>query len=88
MSITRWIPERASARPAVRESTKPVGISAAVAILGMAAEARGRGASLADLVTEFGETFGHFTSDQIAIRVDDVATISRTMTALRERHTS
>jgi phosphomannomutase len=64
------------------------GISAAVAILGMAAEARGRGASLSDLITEFGETFGHFTSDQIAIRVDDVATISRTMAALRERHPS
>ena len=64
------------------------GISAAVAILGMAAEARGRGATLGDLITEFGETFGHFTSDQIAIRVDEVATIGRMMTALRERHPS
>ncbi len=64
------------------------GISAAVAILGMAAEARGRGATLGDLITEFGETFGHFTSDQIAIRVDEVASIGRMMTALRERHPS
>ena len=64
------------------------GISAAIAILGMAAEARGRGASLADLITEFGETFGHFASDQIAIRVDDVSTISRIMSALREQHPS
>jgi len=64
------------------------GISAAIAILGMAAEARARGASLADLIAEFGETFGHFASDQIAIRVDDVSTISRIMTALREQHPS
>ncbi len=64
------------------------GISAAIAMLGMAAEARGRGAGLADLITEFGETFGHFASDQIAIRVDDVSTIGRIMAALRAQHPS
>ena len=42
------------------------GISAAVAMLGMVAEARGRGASLHDLMTEFDETFGYFASDQIS----------------------
>ena len=64
------------------------GISAAIAMLGLAAEARGRGASITDLIAEFGETFGHFASDQIAIRVDDVSTITRIMAALRERHPS
>ncbi len=64
------------------------GISAAVAILGMVAEARGRGKSLTDLIDEFGDTLGHFASDQIAIRVDDVSTIARIMAALREQHPS
>lgn len=60
------------------------GISAAVAILGMVTEARGRGASVADLVREFDETFGHFASDQISVRVDDLSVIDRIMAALRE----
>ena len=59
------------------------GISAAVAILQLACEARGRGASLADLLDEFAQTFGHFASDQISVRVDDVAVIGRIMAALR-----
>ncbi len=62
------------------------GISAAVAMLGMVAEARGRGASLADLLVEFDETFGAFASDQVSIRVDDVSQIGAIMAALRERH--
>ena len=45
------------------------GISAAVAMLGMVTEARGRGESLADLLREFAETFGFFDSDQISVRV-------------------
>ncbi|MEJ1156231.1 phospho-sugar mutase [Microbacterium marmarense] len=64
------------------------GISAAVAMLGMAAEARGEGRSVADLLTEFGETFGWFASDQVSIRVDDVSTIARIMSALRAEHPS
>ena len=59
------------------------GISAAVAMLGLACEARGRGASLSDLLDEFAQTFGHFASDQISVRVDDVAVIGRIMAALR-----
>lgn len=62
------------------------GVSAAVAMLGMAAEARERGASVADLVREFDETFGYFASDQISVRVDDLSVIGRIMTALREEH--
>ena len=64
------------------------GVSAAVAMLGMVAEARGRGATLADLLTEFDEQFGAFASDQVSIRVEDVSQIARIMAALRERHPS
>jgi len=64
------------------------GISAAVAILGMVTEARGRGAGLADLLAEFDEQFGAFASDQVSVRVEDVSEIGRIMAALRERHPS
>ncbi|MGM1016816.1 MAG: phospho-sugar mutase [Actinomycetota bacterium] len=59
------------------------GISAAVAVLGLAAEARERGATLADLLTELGDTYGHFASGQVSIRVDDLSVISRIMQGLR-----
>lgn len=62
------------------------GISAAIAMLEMASEARGRGATVADLLAEFGETFGHFGSDQISVRVDDVSIIATIMAALRAQH--
>ncbi len=62
------------------------GISAAVAMLGMVSEARGRGASLADLLAEFDDTFGAFASDQVSVRVDDVSTIARIMAGLRAQH--
>lgn len=62
------------------------GISAAIAMLGMVSEARERGASLADLLREFAETFGHFASDQVSVRFDDVSQIAGIMAALRERH--
>ncbi|WP_223628459.1 phospho-sugar mutase [Microbacterium sp. EST19A] len=59
------------------------GISAAIAILGLAAEAHGRGATLADLLREFGETYGHFASGQVSVRVEDVSVIGNVMLALR-----
>lgn len=59
------------------------GISAAVAILGLAAEARDRGATLADLLAELGDTYGHFASGQVSIRVEDLSIIGRVMLALR-----
>ncbi|MFS0854506.1 phospho-sugar mutase [Microbacterium sp. 179-I 3D4 NHS] len=59
------------------------GISAAVAVLGLAAEARERGSSLADLLTELGDTYGHFSSGQVSVRVDDLSIIGRVMLALR-----
>ncbi|MCR2810298.1 MULTISPECIES: phospho-sugar mutase [unclassified Microbacterium] len=64
------------------------GISAAIAMLGLVAEARGRGESLSRVLAEFDATFGFFASDQVAIRVDDVSAIARIMAALRERHPS
>lgn len=64
------------------------GISAAVAMLGMVSEARGRGATLAHLLAELDDTFGAFASDQVSVRVDDVSTIARIMAALRAQHPS
>ena len=62
------------------------GISAAIAMLGLVTEARGRGESLARVLAEFDATFGFFASDQISVRVDDLSRIGRIMAALRERH--
>ncbi|GAA2530414.1 phospho-sugar mutase [Microbacterium mitrae] len=59
------------------------GISAAVALLGLAAAARESGTTVAGLLDELSETFGHFASGQVSIRVDDVAVIARIMAALR-----
>lgn len=59
------------------------GISAAIAILGLAAEAHGRGATLADLLRELGDTYGHFASGQVSVRVDDLSVIGNVMLALR-----
>jgi len=59
------------------------GISAAVAILGLAAEARERGIALADLLAELGEVYGHFASGQVSVRVDDLSIIGRVMLSLR-----
>ena len=59
------------------------GISAAVAILGLAAEARDRGLGLADLLAELGDTYGHFASGQVSVRVEDLSIISTVMLSLR-----
>lgn len=59
------------------------GISAAVALLGLAAEAHGRGVGIADLLTELGDTYGHFASGQVSIRVEDLSVIGRVMLSLR-----
>ncbi|RLK47785.1 phospho-sugar mutase [Microbacterium telephonicum] len=59
------------------------GISAAIAMLGLIAEAREEGRTLADLLAQFDETFGAFASGQVSVRVDDVAIIGRIMAALR-----
>lgn len=59
------------------------GISAAIAVLALAAEARDRGDTLATLLAELGDSYGHFASGQVSMRVDDLAIIARIMLALR-----
>ncbi len=59
------------------------GLSAAVAILGLVAEARTRGESLADLLTRFEAEYGAFASGQVSVRVDDLSVIGRVMQQLR-----
>ncbi|RZI91466.1 MAG: phospho-sugar mutase, partial [Microbacterium sp.] len=59
------------------------GISAAVAMLGLIAEAREQGRTLADLIAQFQDTFGAFDSGQVSVRVDDLSIITRIMAALR-----
>ncbi|WP_165143075.1 phospho-sugar mutase [Microbacterium endophyticum] len=60
------------------------GISAAIAMLGLAADARGRGTTISGLLAEFEQTFGYFASDQISIRVEDLSVIDTIMTLLRK----
>lgn len=62
------------------------GISAAIAMLGMISEAREQGATVADLLAQFQQTFGFFDSGQVSVRVEDVSIIARIMAALRAQH--
>lgn len=59
------------------------GISAAVAMLGIAADARVRGTTITGLLEELGGRIGHFASGQVSVRVDDLSIISETMRLLR-----
>lgn len=59
------------------------GISALVALLGLAAGARERGVSLRGLLAELGDTYGHYASGQVSVRVDDLSVISEVMLSLR-----
>ncbi|GGD35105.1 phosphomannomutase [Microbacterium faecale] len=59
------------------------GISAAVAVLGLAAEARAEGRTLADLLDDLASEIGHYASGQVSIRVEDVAVITTAMARLR-----
>ncbi|MFT4210269.1 MAG: phospho-sugar mutase [Microbacterium sp.] len=62
------------------------GLSAAVAVLGLVAEARGAGRSLTDLLDEFDRTFGVFASGQVSVRLADTAAVATLMAALRAQH--
>lgn len=59
------------------------GISAAIALLGLAAEAKERGTAIAGLLDELGERIGRFASGQVSIRVDDLSVIAGLMASLR-----
>jgi len=61
------------------------GISAAIALLGMAAEARSRETTIAGLLAELGAEIGHFASGQVSVRVDDLSVISGLMSSLRQQ---
>ncbi|MGF2950487.1 phospho-sugar mutase [Microbacterium alcoholitolerans] len=62
------------------------GISAAIAMLGLAADARVRGTTISGLLDELGDRIGHFASGQVSIRVDDLAVIAKVMASLRAQH--
>jgi phosphomannomutase len=59
------------------------GISAAVAFLDLASSLAAGGLTIADQLDRFSERFGHFASDQISLRVTDLADIDRIMARLR-----
>ncbi|UNK71950.1 phospho-sugar mutase [Microbacterium sp. H1-D42] len=62
------------------------GISAAVAMLSLAADARVRETTIAGLLDELAAEIGHFASGQVSIRVDDLSVISGLMASLRAQH--
>jgi phosphomannomutase len=60
------------------------GISAALAVAALAAELKARGRTLADRLDELAAEFGVHATDQLSLRVEDLAQIDRTMHLLRE----
>ncbi|MCU1575470.1 MAG: phosphomannomutase [Leifsonia sp.] len=60
------------------------GISAAVAFLDLANSLKAEGLTIADQLDRFSARFGHFASDQISLRVTDLADIDRIMAGLRQ----
>ncbi|GAB2510597.1 phospho-sugar mutase [Paramicrobacterium agarici] len=60
------------------------GISAGVAFLAMAAEAKREGVTVAQMLDGFTETFGFFASDQLSVRVTDLSLIAALMAELRD----
>jgi phosphomannomutase len=59
------------------------GISAAVAVLSLAAELAADGRTLADALDDFAAAYGGYASSQISIRVTDLAEIGRISARLR-----
>ncbi|MDX2376991.1 phospho-sugar mutase [Microbacterium sp. LRZ72] len=59
------------------------GVSAAVAVLAIAADAHARGSTLRDELERFGDEFGHYASTQVSVRVTDLGIIAQTMARLR-----
>ncbi|MGO3885335.1 MAG: phospho-sugar mutase [Mycetocola sp.] len=59
------------------------GISAAIAFLDLAARAAAQGTSVADLLDQFADRFGHFASTQLSVRVEDLSIIGSVMAQLR-----
>jgi phosphomannomutase len=59
------------------------GISALVRVLGLAAELKAAGSSLAGRLDEIAARYGVFETDQLSVRVADLDLIAATMTRLR-----
>lgn len=59
------------------------GISASIALLGLAAEARNEGRTIADLLDDVTAEIGVYRDGQVSLRVDDVSLIGRITAALR-----
>jgi len=59
------------------------GVSALVAVLAAAVELRAEGRGLVDLLAEIEEAIGRFDSDQVSIRVDDLAVLGRMVGRVR-----
>lgn len=59
------------------------GISAATALLDLAASLAADGRTISDHLDAFAEKFGYFASDQISLRVTDLSEIERIMSSLR-----
>ena len=62
------------------------GLSAAVAALQLATQARASGSSLGGMLADLATQFGHFASAQVSMRVDDLGIIGRIMARLRAEH--
>ena len=62
------------------------GLSAALAVLELATQARASGSSLGGMLNDLASQFGHFASAQVSMRVDDIAVIGRIMARLRAEH--
>ena len=60
------------------------GITAALTVAGMAAGLKAAGSSLAGRLDELAREFGVYATDQLSVRVDDLAEIGRAMTHLRD----
>ncbi len=62
------------------------GLSAALAVLELATQARASGSSLAGMLSDLAAQFGHFASAQVSMRVDDLSVIGQIMARLRAEH--
>ena len=62
------------------------GLSAAVALLELATQARASGSSIGGMLGELAAQFGHFASAQVSMRVEDVSVIGHIMARLRAEH--
>jgi phosphomannomutase len=60
------------------------GITAALTVAEMAAELKAGGRSLTDRLDELAREFGVYATDQVSVRVDDLAEIGRAMSHLRD----